>query len=110
MTLTENDLLKIAVEQGVIENEFNWKLVREGDGLIAQSKDVLWIEYGDDGRFKAKHSFPGVGRSLIMSPFNNCFTWQTTPLTEVVAAEADLSYLKFKTANSCYILTKINNQ
>jgi len=28
MTLTEDNVLKIAVEQGEIENEFNWKLVR----------------------------------------------------------------------------------
>jgi hypothetical protein len=33
MTLTEDNVLKIAIEQGVIENEFNWKLVREHDGL-----------------------------------------------------------------------------
>ena len=110
MVLTEDNLLKIAVEQGVIENEFNWQLVRESDGLTKKSKDVMWIEFGDDGRFKAKHDVHGVGRSLIMSPFNDCYTWQTTSLTEVVGAEADLSYLKFKTANSCYTLTKINKQ
>jgi hypothetical protein len=29
--------------QGVIETEFNWKLVRERDGLTKQSKDSKWI-------------------------------------------------------------------
>ena len=29
MELTEENILKVAIEQGVIENEFNWKLVRE---------------------------------------------------------------------------------
>ena len=44
MTLTEDNILKIAVEQGVIENEFNWKLVREHDGLTNQSKEITWLE------------------------------------------------------------------
>ncbi len=35
----EDNVLKIAIEQGVIENEFNWKLVREHDGLTCQSKE-----------------------------------------------------------------------
>jgi hypothetical protein len=81
MTLTEDNVLKVAVEQGVIENQFNWKLVREHDGLTNQSKEVLWLEFNEDGRFKAKHEEPGVGRSLIMSPFNDFFTWQTTSVT-----------------------------
>ena len=38
MTLEDN-VMKVALEQGVIENEFNWKLVRERDGLTKQSKD-----------------------------------------------------------------------
>jgi len=53
MTLTEDNVLKIAVEQGVIENEFNWKLVREHDGLTNQSKEVKWLEWNEEGRFKA---------------------------------------------------------
>jgi hypothetical protein len=40
MTLTEDNLLKIAVEQGAVENEFNWKLVREQDGLTKKSKEM----------------------------------------------------------------------
>jgi len=105
MVLTEDNLLKIAVEQGVIENEFNWKLIREGDGMIAQSKEVMWLEFGDDSRFKAKHEEPAIGRSLIMSPFNSYFTWQTTDITEVV--EEREGYIKFKTKNSVYELTQI---
>jgi hypothetical protein len=107
MTLTEDNVLKIAVEQGVIENKFNWKLVREHDGLTNQSKEVLWIEFGEDGRFKAKHEEPGVGRSLLMSPFNNFFTWQTTGVTEIVAATPNLDYVKFKTTNSTYELFRL---
>ena len=105
MVLTEDNLLKIAVEQGVIENEFNWKLIREGDGMTAQSKEVMWLEFGDDSRFKAKHEEPSIGRSLIMSPFNAYFTWQTTDITEIV--EEREGYIKFKTKNSVYELSRI---
>ena len=105
MTLEDN-VLKVAVEQGVIENEFNWKLVRERDGLINQSKEVKWLEWNDKGRFKAEHDKPAIGLSLIMSPFNQFFTWQCTALTEIV--EQKEGYLKFKTLNSVYELFKIN--
>ena len=43
---------EIAIEQGVIENEYNYKLVREHDGLTNQSKDIMWLEWNDEGRFK----------------------------------------------------------
>ena len=102
MTLTEDNVLKIAVEQGVIENEFNWKLVRERDGLTKQSKEVMWLEFNDEGRFKSKHDEPAVGRSLMMSPFTFSFTWQTTDITEIV--EQRENYIKFNTRNSVYEL------
>ena len=106
MTLTEDNVLKIAIEQGVIENEFNWKLVREHDGLTKQSKEVMWIEFNDEGRFKSKHDEPAVERSLMMSPFTFSFTWQTTAVTEIVEQRKD--YIKFKTRNSNYELFKIS--
>ena len=109
VTLTEDNVLKIAVEQGVIENEFNWKLVRERDGLTKQSVDVMWIEFNDEGRFKSKHDEPAIGRSLIMSPFNQFFTWQCTPITEIVKERFD-GYIKFKTENSTYELSKIYSE
>lgn len=102
MTLTEENVLKIAVEQGVIENEFNWKLVREDDGLTKHSKEVMWIEFNEEGRFKDKHNEPAIGRSLMMSPFTFSFTWQTTPITEIL--EQSENFLKFKTRNSTYSL------
>jgi len=105
MALTEDNVLKIAVEQGVIENEFNWRLVRERDGLVNQSKEIIWLEFNEDGSFKAKHDDPGIGRSLLMSPFNNFFTWQTTSITEIV--EERENYIKFKTKNSIYELFKL---
>jgi uncharacterized protein with von Willebrand factor type A (vWA) domain len=106
VNINEPDLIQIGIEQGVIENEFNWKLVRERDKLTKQSKEVMWIEFDDDGRFKEKYDEPKVGRSLIMSPFNQFFTWQTTVITEIM--EEKENYIKFKTSNSVYELFKLN--
>jgi hypothetical protein len=89
------------------ENKKNWKLVRSRDGLTKQSREVIWIEFNDDGTFKAKHDEPEIGRSLLMSPFNNFFTWQTTAITKIIATTPDSSYIKFETENSEYELTKI---
>lgn len=106
MTLTEENVVKVAVEQGVIEAQFNWKLVREHDGLTNQSKEVMWIEWDElSGQFKEKHDEPAIGRSLLMSPFNNFFTWQTTQVTEIVSQTA--TEVVFKTKNSNYTLSKI---
>ena len=105
--LDEDNLLKIAIEQGVVENEFNWKLVREHDGLTKQSKAVMWIEFNDEGRFKSKHDEPAVGRSLMMSPFTFSFTWQTTSIINILEERED--YIKFTTLNSIYELWKLKN-
>ena len=107
MTLTEDNLLRIAVEQGVIDNEFNWKLVRERDGLTNQSKDIKWLEWNEEGKVREDHNEPAIGRSLLMSPFNNYFTWMTTDITEIVEERDD--YIKFKTRNSNYELWKLKN-
>jgi hypothetical protein len=100
-----NNIMQIAVDQGVLENGFNWKLVRDSDTLNAKSKEVMWIEWDEAGRFKAKHEEPALGRSLLMSPFNQYFTWQTTVVTEIITNEDNC--IHFKTQNSNYTLTKI---
>ena len=108
VSMDEKGELHMDAEQaellGLVDNEFNWRLVREGDGLNKKSKDVIWLEWDDEGRFKARHDDIEVGRSLIMSPFNHFFTWQTTVVTEVLEVAEDLSYIKFKTKNSTYEL------
>jgi hypothetical protein len=92
---------------GLIEKEFNWKLVRERDGLTNQSKDIKWIEWNEEGRYKASHKEPAVGRALLMSPFNDFFTWMTTDVTEILENQDD--YVKFRTRNSNYELWKLKN-
>lgn len=90
---------------GMIENEYKWKLVRERDGLTKQSEKVMWIKWNEEGRFKERHDEIGLNRSLIMSPFNDFFTWQTTNVTEII--EQTEAYVKFKTSNSVYELFKL---
>lgn len=108
LILTEDNLLKIAIEPGAIDIQFNWKLIRLGDGMVQRSKEIMWLEFGEDGRFQEKHTEPAIGRSLIMSPFNIFFTWQTTDIKEIV--EEREGYVKFKTGNSTYELSKIENE
>jgi len=105
----ENGNLKMTKEFEELiygDPKINWKLVRERDGLTKQSNDVMWIEFNEEGRFKDKYDTPAVGRSLIMSPFSQYFTWQTTIVTEIVEERDD--YVKFKTENSNYELWKLN--
>ena len=82
----------------------NWKLVRERDGLTKFSEKVIWLEFNTDGRFKVKHDTISIGYSLLMSPFSQAFTWQTSSVTEIIEARED--YIKFKTGNSNYELFK----
>jgi len=81
-----------------MENE-KCRLLRE-DGLIKESLDFLWIEFDEEGKFKESHKEPAVGRSLLMSPFNPFFTWQTTLVTEII--ENTKGFIKFRTENSLY--------
>jgi len=108
LTQTEDGTLKMDDKMGKLlfgGHEMNWKLVRERDGLTKQSEEVMWLEWNKDNTFKDKFEQPAIGRSLIMSPFNDFFTWQTTTITEIV--EQRDNYIKFKTENSNYELFKI---
>ena len=112
VTIDKDNVLRIASEQAdlldlLTQDKPNWKLVRERDGLVNQSVEVMWLEWNEEGTFKDKHDKPAVGRSLIMSPFNQFFTWQTTTITEIVASSEDGSYLKINTRNSIYELFKL---
>jgi hypothetical protein len=87
------------------ELEPNYKLVRERDEMLKTSRDIKWLEFNEDGTYKADFQEIGIGRSLLMSPFNMYFTWQTTPVTEIV--EQKENYIKFATENSVYELFKL---
>ena len=79
-----------------------YTLIRKNDGLKKHAQKVIWIEFDDYGRFKEKHDEPDINRSLLMSPFNDYFTWQTTTIIEVI--NKDENYVHFKTKNSEYEL------
>ena len=84
------------------ELEPKYKLVRGRDQLTKTSVGVKWLEFNEDGRYKADFEDIAVGRSLLMSPFGPSFTWQTTLVTEIVEQRED--YIKFNTENSSYEL------
>jgi len=79
-----------------------YKLVRERDGLTKTSLHVKWLEFDEKGKYKSDHEDIAIGRSLLMSPFNQFFTWQCTEVTEIVEQRDD--YIKFNTKNSSYEL------
>lgn len=109
MTLTEDDILRLALELEAMENRFrNWKLVRERDGLTNYGREMGWIEWNEDGRFKAKHDKPAVGRSCMLDPHRISFTWLTTDVVSILEERED--YVKFTTLNSVYELFKLNNE
>jgi hypothetical protein len=97
------------IDDSILQNEIiekkNWRLARDNDGLIKESVSVTWVEWSEDGRGKAMHDDIAIGRSLLMSPFNQFFTWQTTSITEIIEQRED--YIKFNTRNSVYELYKI---
>lgn len=105
--LTENG--EILIDSSTMTSPiYNWQLVREHDGLTKQSKDILWLEWDENGFFKKEHKKPAMGYSLIMSPFSQYFTWQTTAVTELIEVKSD--YIKFKTKNSVYELKRLYDE
>ena len=85
--------------------EPSYRLVREQDGLTHHSRHIGWIEWNEDGTFKAQHDEPAIGRSCMLDPHRMQFTWLTTKVTEIVDQKDD--YVKFNTLNSTYELWKV---
>jgi len=111
LTQDENGNLKMDDEMGKLlfgdpNANAKYKLVRERDGLTHYGREMGWIEWGEDSRFKEKHDEPAIGRSCILDPHRMSFTWLTTSITEIVEERED--YIKFNTLNSVYELWKLN--
>jgi hypothetical protein len=82
----------------------SWVLTKNDDPYFTKvSTKVGWIEFGEDGRGKKLHEQPAIGRSLIMSPFNEFFTWQTTVITSF-RQSLNEDEIVFSTKNSNYTL------
>ena len=93
---------------GLIESEQRWILTKPDVPEFQKiSADVTWLEFNEDGTYKKRHEKPEVGLSLLMSPFNQFFTWQTTSVSEIVESKKD--YWLFKTNNSTYLLRKLSD-
>jgi hypothetical protein len=107
LSQTEDGNLELskAFEEAFGTEYIQYKLVRERDGLVKQSQDIKWIEFNEDGTYKETFKEIAIDRSLVMSPFNKFFTWQTTLVTEII--EQKENYIKFATENSVYELFKI---
>lgn len=82
-----------------------YTLIRKKDGLKKKGTKISWIEWNDNGTFKAKHDEPAVGRSLIVDPQYMSYTWLTTTVTEILES-TESGYVHFNTENSEYILIK----
>lgn len=98
----------IELFESLTQDKPNWKLVREHDNLTKYSVDIKWLEWDENSLYKADYQKPAISYSLLMSPFNAFFTWQTTQITEIVEQQED--YIKFKTKNSIYELFKLKQK
>lgn len=81
-----------------------WSLIRFEDGKTMMGHTIIWIEWGEDGRFKAQHEKPQIGFSLMLDPHPVFFGWQTTQITELI--EETEKVVEFRTGNSHYRLEK----
>lgn len=103
------DLDAIAAVLTEKDSDMNWELTKSGDEyFIKRSSKIKWVSWNEDGTYKDDSEQIEIGRSLLMSPFNVCFTWQTTPIRAYVAS-ADGNEITFSTKNSNYTLTRITN-
>jgi len=91
---------------GLTESEPKWILTKPEEPRFQKiSAKVTWLEFNEDRTYKKRHKLPKEGLSLLMSPFNAFFTWQTTAVKEII--ESRENYWLFKTENSTYLLRQI---
>lgn len=93
---------KMVCDECSYTNSYCTLLKPEQPSFIKTSLEVIFILINaPSGKNEIKETYD-VGLSLIMSPFNECFTWMTTPITEILDTKEN--YVKFKTENSIYEL------
>lgn len=112
LTQDENGDLQMTEEminllQGNSNASAKYKLVRERDSLTKYGREIGWIEWSDDSKFKKLHDKPRIGLSCMLDPHRMSFSWCTTTVTEII--EKRENYIKFKTQNSIYELWKQEN-
>ena len=103
------DLDQLAEVMGLTDTQPNWELTkRDNAHFLKKSVDIKWLEWDETGKCSGMHGDPEIGRSLIMSPFNKYFTWQTTDVTSFQTSE-DGTEILFSTKNSNYILKRLTD-
>jgi len=108
LEMDDNGNLKMDDEQGKLlfgDTNPKWKLVRENDGKTQTGSEVIWIEWQENGLYKASHDEPTIGRSLMLDPNMLMYGWLTTTVTEIL--ETQENYIKFRTENSIYEFFKL---
>lgn len=80
-----------------------YKLTRKDDGLVRYANRIYWIEWNEDGTYKASHDEPAVERSIVLDPYFGTFTWMTSSVVEIIKKTP--CRILFKTKNSTYLLT-----
>jgi len=83
----------------------SYVLVREGDGLTIEGSRIGWVGWNKDSTFKDISDEVEIGRSLLVDPHRLSYTWLTTVVTEIL--DRSENYIKFRTLNSVYKLTKL---
>ena len=80
-----------------------YTLIKKDDNnFIKTSNEVRWVVYDAIGRHKQTLNYIKEGTSLLMSPFNDNFTWMTTIIDNILNKD-DFS-VEFETNNSIYTL------
>lgn len=80
----------------------NYVLVREDDGKRIPCSVIKFIEWKEDGTFKAVHDEPAVGRSIVVDPGPyGQFRWMTSAIAEVIDSK------HIKTNNSTYKIYEV---
>lgn len=90
---------------------FNCTLIKtEDDSFVKLSSKVGFIKYDENDRGKELLNKPELGTALLMSPFNETYTWLTTTIEEIIEEKHinGVNYLKFRTMNTLYELYYIN--
>lgn len=106
-----DELIKKVQNQYVTLEDATWGLIRSEDALSKYSREIGFVEWDEYGNFKEIHKGPEglkVGRSIILSPFTESFTWMTSVITELLPKyNGDI---RFKTKNSTYTLVNFENE
>lgn len=80
----------------------NYVLVREDDGKQIPCSVIKFIEWEENGTFKAVHDEPAVGRSIVVDPGpHGQFRWMTSAIAEVIDSK------HIKTNNSTYKIYEV---